>query len=308
MPVPAHHPNDFPFSNVSVMALTIHLGAHKTASTHLQYSLRLAQPALMQGGVFYADPAQLRHPGLPLTDALATGRREYLDPVAKRLAHARALYPEVVLSEENILGGTRSSRICGRNGFVYPTAVARVRRTIELAGGGPVTLFLSVRDPAHFYVSAFALQMSHGAEVEFGAYLADRDPAQIGWTGLVRRLSGIPGVARVVVWRYEDYAALRPRLLARLLPPALAAGIPDPPPANESVTQAGYEWFVRRALNDSDIDLRLLVRRARNRFPRAEGHGPMRPLDAATYARSARKYDDQMALMGDLPGVEFLTP
>ena len=31
----------------------------------------------------------------------------------------------------------------------------------------------------------------------------------------------------------------------------------------------------------------------------------MRPLDAATYARSARKYDDQMALMGDLPGSNF---
>ena len=38
-------------------------------------------------------------------------------------------------------------------------------------------------------------------------------------------------VARIVLWRYEDYSALRPRLLARLLPPALAVAVPDPPPA-----------------------------------------------------------------------------
>ena len=308
MPVTAYDPKNFPDPNIPAMALTIHLGAHKTASTHLQYSLRLAQPALMRGGVFYADPTQLRHPGLPLTDALATDEARYLDVVTARLAQARAVYPELLLSEENILGGTRSGRICGPNGFVYPMAVARVRRTIELAGGGPATLFLSVRDPAHFYVSAFALQMTYGAEVEFETYLADRDPTRIGWVGLVRRLASIAGVARVVVWRYEDYAALRPRLLARLLPPGTAGLVPDPPPANESVTQAGYEWFVKRALGDSDTDLRVLVRRARNRFPRAEGHAPMRPLDDAAYARSAQRYAVQVAQLCDLPKVEFLLP
>lgn len=290
------------------MALTIHLGAHKTASTHLQYSLRLVRQQLRQGGVFYADPPILRHKGLPLTDALATGSRPLLDTVADRLAQAREFFPEMILSEENILGGTRRERISGRNGFVYPMAVTRVRQTIALAGGGPVTLFLSVRDPAHFYVSAFALQMTGGAEVEFDNYLDGRDPARIGWTGLVRRLTAISCVARVVVWRYEDYAALRPRLLARLLPPALAAHVPDPPPANESLTQAGYDWFVRRALGDSEIDLRTLVQRARNRFPRSQGHAPLRPVSDADYIRSAQGYAAQIERLRILPKVEFLVP
>lgn len=290
------------------MPLTIHLGAHKTASTHLQYSLRLARQQLRQGGVFYADPIQLRHDGLPLMNALATGRAELFDRTARRLAAAREIFPEMLLSEENILGGTRRGRLSGRSGFVYPFALGRVRRVIALAGGGPVTLFLSLRDPAHFYVSAFALQMSYGAEVDFDSYLDGRDPARIGWTGLVRRLAGIEDVARIVVWRYEDYPALRQRLLARLLPPALVPHVPEPPPANESVTQAGYDWFVRRALEDDDIDLPTLLRRARNRFPRAQGHAPLRPLGDADYARSARAYGEQIARLRLLPKVEYLEP
>ena len=118
-----------------------------------------------------------------------------------------------------------------------------MRRTIELAGGGPVTLFCrcAIR---RISCLGFALQMSHGAEVEFKAPIcrSRSGPDRLDRSGPAAERHS--GVARVVVWRYEDYAALRPRFLARLLPPALAAGIPDPPPANESVTQAGYEWFV----------------------------------------------------------------
>ena len=37
------------------MSLTIHLGAHKTASTHLQQTLRGLIPRMLASGIHYSD-------------------------------------------------------------------------------------------------------------------------------------------------------------------------------------------------------------------------------------------------------------
>ena len=246
------------------MAVSIHLGAHKTASTHLQYSLRLGREALQAAGVFLAEPSMLRQAdAVPLEQALADGAGCAAEAECRqRLALARGAAPDLLLSEENILGGTRRGTLFSRRGLVYPFAARRLRQVIDIAGGGPVTLYLALRDPADFQVSAFSLQVMLGNELELAPYLQGRDPVRVGWSGLVRRLAAVEGVTRIVVWRYEDYAALRPRLLGLMLPEGMAEALPDPPRSNESLTQPGYDWLLRRALADSEADLRVLARRA----------------------------------------------
>ena len=88
----------------------------------------------------------------------------------------------------------------------------------------------------------------------------------------------------------------------------VAIAVPDPPPANESLTQAGYDWFLRRAMDEPDADLRSLARHALMRFPRAQGHGPLRLLSEAVRARSAAAYARDLAALAGLPGVELMAP
>ncbi|RCW88090.1 hypothetical protein [Paracoccus lutimaris] len=292
------------------MALTIHLGAHKTASTHLQNSLRMAQGQLRAAGVFYAAPVVLRSPYLPLIPVLLRPECPdwYRPHLVRVLSEARDICPEVLLSDENLLGGINRYNLFGGSGLLYPDAPRRVAETIALAGGGPATLCLAVRDPIRFNLSAFAHLVIRGEEIALDQFLRRRDPARADWVGLVRRLSALPGIARIVVWRYEDYPALRPRILARMLPPALVAQVPDAPPANEGLTQPGYDWFVARALADSKVGLRVLARRARMRFPAADGHAPLRLLPDEDYARSAAGYARQIRQLRHLPGVELLAP
>ena len=80
------------------MALTIHLGAHKTASTHLQQSLKVAQDALQAGGVFLADPSMLRDEGpIPLAQALAEGPGRAGDKASREaLARLRDACPHLL--------------------------------------------------------------------------------------------------------------------------------------------------------------------------------------------------------------------
>lgn len=291
------------------MALSIHLGAHKTASTHLQFSLRQIREPLRAGGLCYLDAAVLRDGPLDLSRLLAEGEASPAAPAfCEALRGQRTGCADLLISEENILGGTRRGKLFSRRGVLYPFAVRRLRQVIGLAGGGPATLYMSIRDPAAFTVSAFALQVAWGNEIDLAAYLCGRDPARVGWLGLVRRLAAMPEVARVVVWRYEDYAALRPTLLRRMLPAGLVPAVPTPPPSNQSLTQPAYDWLVARLLAGDETPARILADQARRRFPRAEGHGPLRLLTEEDQQRSALHYAGELALLQGLPGVELLAP
>ena len=291
------------------MALSIHLGAHKTASTHLQVSLRQVRDQMAAAGLCYVDPAHLRTKPLMLTQMLADGPGcAGEDDFIAAFQALRGGAPDLLVSEENILGGTHRSNCVSRKGVFHPFAVRRLRHLLALTGEEECTLYLALRDPAGFNTSAFALQVSAGNEVEFSAWLRGRDPAHLGWLSLVRRLVAMKDVRHLVIWRYEDYGALRPQLLARMLPDGVAAQVPDLPPANESMTQTGFDWFVDRAMRDSEIDLRKLAMAARLKFRRADGHAPLRLVSDADQLRSAREYADDVAAISGLPKVEFLRP
>ncbi|AGT10264.1 hypothetical protein [Paracoccus aminophilus] len=292
------------------MAVTLHLGVHKTATTHLQKSLKLSQPALQDAGVFFAGPDDLRGTELPVIDAInQAGHRDLsLKQRARdRLAEIRARFPQLLLSDENMIGGTNRGGLF-RGGQIYPDAAARLRKVIDLLGGGPVRLALSIRDPASYHVSAFALQLARGKELDLQDYMRGRDPAVIGWSALVERLLSVEGVSELILWRYEDYRPLRPRILQALLPEGFAGTITDPPPANVTVTQAGYDWLMARAMEDSDSDLRQLAHDAWKRFPKSAGHSSLRLFEDAVYARSADLYAREIAQLRGFERVSFLTP
>lgn len=291
------------------MPLTIHVGAHKTATTHLQASWRAVIPQLRRRGLYYAGPIDLRQQRCPLTLALSdppqsrkTGRaRAYFDMV-------REVYPQILISDENILGGTRREYFFDGEGRVYPDAATRIGKLIAMLGHQPAVVALAVRDPARFQVSAFSLQLLQGTELDLVQYLDGRRPWAVDWTDLAQRILAVPGVLGLIVWRYEDYGKLRPAILERLLPAGVAGKVPDPRPVNVGLSQQGYEWLVKQAMKDSGADLRRLAGQARQKHLRADGYDRLNLLSAGDAECSARAYADDMARLRRLPRVEFLMP
>lgn len=291
------------------MSLTVHLGSHKTATTHLQASWRAAMPFLQAKGIYYAGPADLRQQRCPLTLALSepmTSRR-----VGRARAHfdlVREFWPKILISDENILGGTRRDYLFGPKGQLYPDATERLGKLFDILGGQGATAVLALRDPAQFQLSAFSLQLLRGAELDFDAYLDGRPPWAVGWADLARRILALPQVLRLIVWRYEDYPALRRRIHRRLLPEGLAMRIPNPPPVNVGISQEGYEWMVGQLRRNRGADLRDLAGQARQNFSRAHGHGGLALLSQGQLERSARVYEQEIEKLRRFARVEFLAP
>ena len=216
----------------SVRHWRLHLGVHKTATTHIQDTLTEIRPALARSGLDAIPNAVLR----PLWPTLLPHRR---DPrrwlpgrgTGRRIEAALApfrLGPDrIFLSEENILGETHE--IFGNT--LYPNLASRLRVTTRVGQGREMHLFLAIRRMDGFLGSAYAEALrffTFKAPFEvLGARYAAAPPR---WTEVIGRIRRTVPDVPLTVWRYEDYAANTKPILTHLcgVDPGPLPALPPP--------------------------------------------------------------------------------
>lgn len=205
------------------MTFHLHVGAHKTASTHLQATLRKHRAMLADGGVAWHGPDDVR--ALVRTDQGASARMGAVPSLRRframqRLAQLDANTDRIVASDENSLG--RCAEIF-RSRALYPTAYDRMRLWRKLSSRRPATVYLAVRDYGAFFSGAYIQAVRNAAFFELSE--ADKNAlvdAARGWVDVVADLRRALPNARIIMWRYEDYEAVRDDLTLRLTGLALA--------------------------------------------------------------------------------------
>lgn len=178
------------------MEWRLHLGAHKTATTHLQLTLGAARDELLKRGIDYIPLDRLRPP----TDRVLKAERFFRAWKFKRAVSPLMSGASIaILSEENWLG--------------YPFEACRFppyqdagTRLGAIKGlGGKFSAFLAIRNPADFAASVYAETMRHdpdkvSLEGVRRAWLEGGSP----WFGLVSEITR--HFPKLVVWQFEDYA------------------------------------------------------------------------------------------------------
>lgn len=212
----------------------IHIGAHKTATTHAQETLALLRPALVAQGVDFIPNRELRAGGVAvaLTRRHLAARLPFLRgrmvrrTLGERLAPLRAGPPTVVLSEEKLIGG--SQHVFSEP--IYPQLERTVRLLATLGDGAELGLFLSIRSFDTQLPSAYVQELKYMTPIAGGfdnlrRRVLARPPS---WFEMVRRIrAAAPGVP-LRVWRQEDYRGHTREILSALC--GLDVG---PPPAIE---------------------------------------------------------------------------
>lgn len=293
-----------------VTAWRIHLGAHKTATTHLQETLAALRPRLAARGADYIPLGALRASGF--ARALYTGGPVMKLPGLRRVAARRRardiLGPlrvgpgTLILSEEKLLGSSRHI-------FSDP-AYPLIEKVVPLLAGlgegeGGVTFFLSIRSFDTQLASAYAQELRvlpppPGGFEALRARALARPPR---WTDLVLRIRrAAPGVP-IRIWRQEDYRRNRGAILA-----ALCGRDPGPlpeiavPVSTKSPTAAGV-----RAAEALPRDLPPAERRARvaEIYAAHQDDGcPFRPFAPEETERLRKAYAADLADLARLdPGM-----
>ena len=286
-------------------SIALHLGAHKTASSHLQRSLAGAELS----GVTFVGPAKLRGRGQTLPERFGfplDEKRADNEPVvvSNVLCSLSSGADRLVLSDENFAGKLQTG--WGRVPLpIYPTAAKRLALLVEAiraANGPQPDLFLCIRNPAGFLTSTYSQVLHGGRRVRPTAFVAKNDPGKVDWVDYVARLRSVAGIGSLTVWRYEDYTQMFGEI-TRLL--TGQSGI------------VAHECQVQKRLSQAALDvlmrakeggMPLTASEAAKAYPRADGEAGFAIYDSAVQATSARAYADQWLSICRLSGVTALQP
>ena len=197
-------------------SIAIHIGAHKTGTSHLQKVLFKNSIMISDEGIRCYGPRFLRKHGCNL--GAMFGLSWSKGNVSGRTAHDQLAFlaeskDRLVFSEENFVE-TLSDKYGCVSLPVYPLAIERL--TELFATWAPIRpqLFLAVRNPASFLESAYSQVLLGSLCIEPDKFRARNDWRKIDWADYIAKLRKIKGVGEIYVWRQEDYH-LTQRLIMR---------------------------------------------------------------------------------------------
>ncbi|MCA1774695.1 MAG: hypothetical protein LC676_03540 [Loktanella sp.] len=290
---------------MTVPDIFFHIGAHKTATTHLQRSIGNHRESLRDRGVAFFGPRDLRdaHPTLGQRFGIAPNAGRQVTPLQAMAERDKMLdgASRLVLSEENFIGGINNK--WGRMSVpLYRNAQARLTDlTTKIAPQG-MTLALGVRHPAALASSAYVQHLMAGGRTGLRRLQPHLDVMAIDWVDLLQRLSGVAGVSRLYVWRHEDYDRVFDQITRLLLGDAAEGIDPVEGRVHMGLSHAAVA-HINANLREPDI-----VATARARFPICDTHPPFSIFGAAEIEKGGRLYDAQVQRIADLPKITLLTP
>lgn len=284
--------------------VSLHVGAHKTATTHLQRTLQRNAEVLQQNGVTFLGPKYLRDEDHRLADMFGLEGREVSVKGGEQVKLLADGAPRLLLSEENLLGLSMSDQ---RPGILYPRAAVRVGRLLEHIPPMSATLFISVRDPGAWLASLYSQKIKGGKIQTFEEFCTGFHPKDIAWSHLLRRLAALPNHRGITVWRYEDYKPVFPKAVQALTGADMAGDLkPIKRRLNTSLSGAAItqmlDWHQSKRAGHPE----RWSKEAAALFPLSDRFPAFDPWDGITKDESRRAYDADWQVIQKVPGVTVL--
>ena len=232
-----------------ISQLHLHVGAHKTATQHVQDTLSMGRKVLFERGVDYLPRDEVRRVKLPPGAGLWRWRVRLGWPMRRRfeatLAPLRRGPERVLISEEDLLGWSTELLAWP----FYPRAEQRLQCFASFAGRTELKVFLSVRNFAKLLPSAYAQVLRWrpvpgGFEVIRAAALR-RPPS---WTDLILRIRRVLPTAQILVWTVEDYSTRSREILAEFCGTEIP-NLPELPPPRRTRSPSAQAISAIEALN-----------------------------------------------------------
>lgn len=267
----------------------IHLGAHKTATTHLQDTLAQRRDALLGRGVDFLPMRDVRALRLPPSSGRFHWRRLLGWPMRQRIEAAvtpiRKGPRRIAISEENLIGYVRDLM----TPRLYPQLEQNLRPFAALSGFADMTLFLAIRSFDTLLPSAYAqqLRVRHvpGQFETLRQQALDNPPS---WLDVVERISAVLPAARIRIWKYEDYRENEDQILSQFCGVEVPAGPRLRPPASTRALSAqsiaALEGLGQKMSNEN------CGKAASDLAEADEGDAPYRPFRPAEQAYLQEAY------------------
>jgi len=301
--------DNFPKKEASLKSfqkLTLYLGAHKTATTHLQGILHANRNRLAEEGIKLSMPGDVRKEWLQSFFHWCNHKDSDSREKIQKAAPEKGTW---LLTEENIAGVSNDFTI--KSG-IYPHIGARLKCLRSAWPEPEMELFFSLRSYETFYRSAYSEVVRNRGYIPFDEFYDEERFKNNSWVETVRQFVEVIPQERITLWRYEDFRKLVPSILKAM------TGIDD----TETMIAAYKAETTRPSLSQKTIDIldslhpvlnrqesKKLVERINNAYPVSGGYEALRTFSSEEEARFKAQYDDDVATIRRLfPKINFLRP
>lgn len=290
------------------MNIVFHIGVHGTDDELILKTLLRNRDALHRKSTLVPAPGHYRK---LLHDAIGQLRGKAASPDMQQILLDTIVTDEgtkrLILSHENFMSGPPG---VVKGGVIYPNSSDIFHRLSGLLPGEDFEFFMALKNPAALVVDALHRRPDAGYETVIGY----GDPRDLRWAPVIRRMLPYLGANRLVIWRREDAAYVWNEVLRLMMGMA-----PDTPFMGEMamlqrlLTPKGAELMSERSKGGklSIAERRQLTEDILSEHARPEVMEAPAELPGWTQElidEITRNYDEDMAEIAALPGVEFITP
>ena len=190
------------------MSIVIHLGAHKTATTHFQSRLDNSRDFLFQHDINYIPLSTLRR---EFTSKLGD---EALEAEVRNFLEPELASNHIIISDENLTGWLPP---LAENSEPYPFLQQRVTQALKLLGSDDAIILYTIREPVDYLLSRYFEYIRHAKLIEFNKYCSLESIMQFSWKSTIDQLRSLS--VPVYVSDFSMALAKEREYLQKFLPP-----------------------------------------------------------------------------------------
>lgn len=286
------------------MKIKLYIGAHKTATTHVQSTLELNRDKLCSHDIKLSLPGSLRKKWLPafLRYCHSNDKTTLSDILSKAPQHG-----SWIIAEENISGKPYDFIT---NLGLYPHLKGRLSCLRQIFKSAEIEIFFSIRCYDTFYRSLYLEVVRNNGYMPFQEFYNENRFKSTSWVNVLDTFTRIIPEENITIWCYEDFRKLSPLVLTTI------TGLNS---TNELISRNHAE-ITRPSLSKEAIDIlsslypvisneesKQLVERINSAYPRNENNEPYCPFSKEEVEKFQDKYKQDIAtIKHKYPNINFL--
>ena len=288
-----------------MLKIKLYIGAHKTATTHLQRLLDINRDHLLANDIHLSIPSDLRPEWMPLFIKTINSKDKIL---TEKLYTMSPNHGTWIFSEENFSGTPYDLTI---KSSIYPNLKERLEHFQNLFKDAEIEVFFSIRSYETYYRSAYLEVIRNRGYLPFNDFYDTKRFNLNRWESVIDAITKVIAPNKVTLWCYEDIQPLTPIILHNLTKLENIKTLTDS--YNTKITRPSISLKTLRILKILDKIITrkesiILIKHLNRKYPASKLNGRVLPFNTSDSNNFRDLYRDSIqAILHQNPKINFLS-
>jgi hypothetical protein len=189
--------------------IKLHLGAHKTATTHIQAIFENSQDSLEKNNIKLSTPKELRKEWISSLLKVSNGEDSYIENI-KKISPNNGTW---IISDENIVGVSYDLKLYSG---IYPNMIGKLKAIKSIFPTDAIEIFFSIRSYDEFYRSSYLEVVRNRGYIPFEEFYNQKRFQDNSWISVIEAFLTVLPQENITIWCYEDFKDIMPLIISKL--------------------------------------------------------------------------------------------